>query len=198
MLGEIKRKLKWVYSKIRSYVLIKQAKFQAMFSGGSFTYSSILRFDSPVRCDGLGIVTLEPSVQIGYIKAPKIGSGEVLLQARIPSSKITIGDGTTISNNVSIIACSEIKIGKKCQIGDLVVIYDCDFHEINPKSRNDTIGEVIPVQIGNNVWIGSRVMILKGVTIGNNSVIAAGSIVTKSIPNNSLAAGCPAKVIRDI
>ena len=91
-----------------------------------------------------------------------------------------------------------IAIGNKCQIGDLVAIYDSDFHEISPATRNRSTGPSAPVRIGNNVWLGSRVMVLKGVAIGDNSVIAAMSVVTKSVPPNSLAAGIPAKVIRSI
>jgi maltose O-acetyltransferase len=60
------------------------------------------------------------------------------------------------------------------------------------------VGTIKPVSIGNNVWIGSRVMILKGASIGDNSVIAAMSVVTSAIPANCVAAGVPAKVIRKI
>lgn len=113
-------------------------------------------------------------------------------------SNISIGAGTTTSNNISIVACSKISIGENCQIGDLVTIYDCDFHEINPETRNNSVGEIIPVEIGNNVWLGSRVMVLKGVNIGDHCVITAGSIVTTSIPERTLAAGIPARINRKI
>jgi maltose O-acetyltransferase len=58
--------------------------------------------------------------------------------------------------------------------------------------------EIVPVKIGDNVWIGHDVTIMKGVTIGENSIIATGSIVTKDVPHNSIAAGNPAKVIGEI
>jgi maltose O-acetyltransferase len=79
-----------------------------------------------------------------------------------------------------------------------VAIVDADFHEINPATRDNSAGEVRPVTIGNNVWIGSRVMVLKGASIGDNSVIAAMSVVTSAIPANCVAAGIPAKVIRHL
>ena len=79
-----------------------------------------------------------------------------------------------------------------------MAIYDCDFHEINPESRNASVGQILPVSIGDNVWLGSRIMVLKGVSIGSHSVIAAGSIVTQSIPSRCIAAGIPAKVIKKI
>ncbi len=59
-----------------------------------------------------------------------------------------------------------------------------------------SVGPVEPVTIGNNVWLGSRVTVLRGVTIGTNSVVGAGSVVTRSIPANSIAVGAPAKVVR--
>ena len=75
---------------------------------------------------------------------------------------------------------------------------DADFHEINPDTRNRSVGLVKPVSVGDNVWIGSRVMILKGASIGDNSIIGAMSLVTSSIPANCVAAGVPAKVIRQL
>ena len=125
-----------------------------------------------------------------------MGSGEILLQARRRTAKIVIGSGTATSNNVSIIAMESIEIGSHCRIGDMTSIMDCDFHEVSPLTRDESPGVVAPVRLGDHVWIGSRVIILKGVTIGNNSVIGAGSVVTRSIPADSLAAGIPARVIR--
>jgi acetyltransferase-like isoleucine patch superfamily enzyme len=87
-----------------------------------------------------------------------------------------------------------IVIGDDCLIGDFTAIMDCDEHRIGPGSpvRKE------PVTIGRNVWIGRNCLILPGADIGENSVIAAGSVVTHSIPSNSLAAGVPARVIREI
>ncbi|HEY9175929.1 MAG TPA: DapH/DapD/GlmU-related protein [Verrucomicrobiae bacterium] len=99
---------------------------------------------------------------------------------------------------MTLVANERIVIGDGCQIGDQVAIYDCDFHEINPATRNRSCGPTQPVSVGNNVWLGSRVMVLKGVNIGDNSVVAAMSVVTKSIPPNSVAAGVPAKVVRSL
>jgi maltose O-acetyltransferase len=157
-----------------------------------------VRFNVPVRGEGEGILIIGNSNSFGYSPAPRLGTGEILLQARQSNTTITIGEANAFSNNISIVANEQITIGNKCQIGDLVSIYDCDFHEINPATRNRSAGLTKPVIIGNNVWLGSRVIVLKGVTIGDNSVIAAASVVTKSIPANCIAAGNPAKVIRTI
>ena len=138
------------------------------------------------------------SNSFGFRAAPRLGTGEILLQPRSPDAEILIGDRNMTSNNLSILANRRITIGNDCLIGDLVVISDCDFHEISPANRNRGAGPTAAVSIGNNVWLGSRVMVLKGVIIGDNSVVAAMSVVTKSIPADSLAAGVPARVIRSI
>jgi acetyltransferase-like isoleucine patch superfamily enzyme len=157
-----------------------------------------VKADVPVRIDGNGTVIFGEGVHLGYHEAPRMGSGEILVQARRRTAKIVIGSGTATSNNVSIIAMESIEIGTDCRIGDMTSIIDCDFHEVSPLTRDEGSGAVAPVRLGDHVWIGSRVIILKGVTIGNNSVIGAGSVVTRSIPADSLAAGVPARVIRDL
>lgn len=84
-------------------------------------------------------------------------------------------------------------------IGPNTIIVDSDFHSIwPPENRCNTMGyeNDKAVTIGKNVWIGMNCIILKGVTVGENSVIAAGSIVTKDIPPNVLVGGNPAKIIR--
>jgi maltose O-acetyltransferase len=152
----------------------------------------------PIRVDGSGHVAIGEGVMLGYLPAPRLGSGEILLQARGAESRISIGKNTATNNNISIVAMKSITIGDDCLIGELVTIVDCDFHEINPISRKHSAGEIAPVVIGNNAWLGSRVMVLKGVTIGDNTVVAAGSVVTKSLSANVIAAGIPAIVVRQI
>ncbi|MBQ3129797.1 MAG: hypothetical protein IJC23_02770 [Bacteroidaceae bacterium] len=73
------------------------------------------------------------------------------------------------------------------------VIADGDFHIDDPR-----VGEPKPVRISNNVWLGYGVIVMKGVTIGENSIIGMNSVVTKDIPANSIAAGSPAKVIKQL
>lgn len=155
-----------------------------------------VRLNVPVRGEGEGALIIGNGNLFGYRTAARLGTGEILLQARQLGATITIGEANWFSNNVSIVANQQISIGDRCAIGDLASIYDCDFHEINPATRYHSTGLTKPVIIGNNVWLGSRVIVLKGVTIGDNSVIAAGSVVTKPIPANCIAAGNPARVIR--
>ncbi len=88
-----------------------------------------------------------------------------------------------------------IQIGDGTLIGHSVVIATIN-HGLAPEKRHDNIPS--PVIIGKNVWIGSNVTVLPGVTIGENSVVAAGAVVTKDVPANVIAAGVPARIIRKI
>ncbi|MGL4772657.1 MAG: glycosyltransferase [Clostridium sp.] len=145
--------------------------------------------------NGDGIVEIGENVILGYDLSPHFEGCNIMLQARYAGSKISIGKNTIFSNDVNIISVEEISIGEKCLIGDRVTMIDCDFHEINPDRRFNSIGRHKAVIIGNNVWVGSGVTILQGVTIGDNAVIGANSVVTKSIPMNAVVGGNPAKVI---
>lgn len=100
-------------------------------------------------------------------------------------------DNVFINEGSKIICLKKINIGNNCMIGHQVFIIDTDYHGFD---GNGVITE--PIEIGNNVWIGARVMVLKGVNIGDNSIIGAGSLVNKNIPSNSIFAGNPAKFIR--
>lgn len=164
---------------------------------GTIQVGHKVRLNVPVRADGRGTLEIGNHVSLGYALAPRLGNGEILLQARDFGSSISIGEKTTFSNNVTLVARKQIQIGKMCLIGDGVSIIDADFHEVNPERRSEP-GLVRPVCIGDNVWIGSRVMVLKGVNIGDHSVIAAGAVVTTDIPPRSLAGGIPARVLKTI
>lgn len=98
-----------------------------------------------------------------------------------------------INENVQITCASRVTIGKGCAIARDVIIRDYDAHTI--ESPGFEIKK--PINIGNHVWIGTRAMILKGVTIGDGAIIAAGSIVTKDVPPYCVVAGIPAKVVKE-
>jgi len=108
-------------------------------------------------------------------------------------SKISIGNNTLISN--FCILDGDIKIGNNVIFGPFChLISDTHNYEKDiSKGKGST-----PIIIGNNVWVASNVKILRGVNIGDNCVIGAGSVVNKNIPNNSMASGIPAKIIRKI
>lgn len=105
-------------------------------------------------------------------------------------AEVSIGGGTHI-NPRTVIYCSErVSIGERCAISWDVQIMDSDHHEVVGSSPTQ------PVTIGNHVWIGSRVTIVKGVTISDDAIIAAGSVVTKDVPPKTLVGGNPARIIR--
>lgn len=115
---------------------------------------------------------------------------------------IHIGKNVEINTNCVFLDCNRITIGNNCGIGPSVQIYAVT-HPVKASERlpeTSTFWKSFsaPVTIGNNVWIGGSAIILPGVTIGDNSTIGAGSVVTHDIPSNCLAAGNPCKVIRKL
>lgn len=110
---------------------------------------------------------------------------------------IHIGNNFTGNFNLTILDIKEVYIGDNVMIGPNTLITTVG-HPITPKGRRDHLAQASTVRIGDDVWLGGNVTILPGVTIGNNVVIGAGAVVTKDIPDNSLAVGVPAKVIKEI
>ena len=116
------------------------------------------------------------------------------------NADISISDGATLEigsgyvNHGARIHCfSNIKIGEQVYIGDDVAIRDSDGHEIIGAEKPMSM----PIVIEDHVWIGAKVTILKGVTIGEGSVVAAGAVVSKDVPPHTLVAGVPAKVVKE-
>ena len=109
---------------------------------------------------------------------------------------VSIGSGTYANMNLTLIDDWKITIGKNVLIGPNVTLCTTG-HPIDSKHRGDGMYS-FPITIGDNVWLGGNVMVLPGVTIGENSVIGAGSVVTKDIPANVVAFGTPCKVYREI
>lgn len=107
-------------------------------------------------------------------------------------TRINIGDNTSIGDRTEIHAGQAVNIGLNCNISWDVCIMDRDYHKFNSPT------EIIkPVNIEDNVWIGCNCLIMKGVTIGEGAVVAAGSVVTKDVPPKTVVGGNPAKVIKE-
>ena len=111
----------------------------------------------------------------------------------LPGGHLEIGSRVLINYGSSIVASNHVKIGDHVLIGTHVMVMDCDFHRVEDKEW-DTNGE--PIILEDRAWLGNRSIILKGVTIGHDSVVAAGSVVTKDVPPRTVVAGNPARVVR--
>ncbi len=121
-----------------------------------------------------------------------------ILRTLRKGATITIAQSTGLSG-VTLCAAQSIQIGAECLIGADVLIIDTDFHALKPEGRRynkkyEDVG-VRPVVIQDNVFIGTRAIILKGVTIGENAVVGAGAVVSQDVPDNCIVAGNPAKII---
>lgn len=110
---------------------------------------------------------------------------------------LEIGESAFINYGCSIAANQLVRIGAECNIGTYCIMMDNDFHRLEPERRKER-PQSKPIILEDNVWLGARVIVLRGVTIGEGSVIGAGSIVAKNIPPRSLAVGMPARVIRKL
>ena len=125
-----------------------------------------------------------------------IVNDDVMIQTK---GKLIIGEQFGINSYSRIVAHEKIEIGNNVTIGQMVSILDHD-HHYEMKNQNLQLDgyDTAPVKIGNNVWIGDKATILKGVTIGNNVVVGANTLVNKDIPDNSVAGGVPVRVLKKL
>lgn len=154
---------------------------------------------APVLSQGAGTVSFGKNVHVGLDYDTDFWTSYVFLNPRNPESKIEIGEGSWVGNH--FVAISEgpgIFIRKNVLIGTHVEVYDSDFHAVNVRTRLQSDAKRSAVKIGNDVWIGNNVTILKGTEIGEHSVVAAGAVVSGKFPPNVVLGGVPAKVIRQI
>ncbi|HKV84526.1 MAG TPA: acyltransferase [Ktedonobacterales bacterium] len=110
-----------------------------------------------------------------------------------PGGVVEIGDRVFINYGVSISAHRLVRIGNRCQIGNWSMLMDNDYHWSEDPRKP---GPSAPIILEDDVWLGARVIVLKGVTIGRGAVIGAGSVVTRCVPPRSVAVGAPARVVR--
>lgn len=155
-----------------------------VFFGGS-TFFSRCKDSAITIGSGCRFMSLKTGNLVGLYHRCMLSTGNV-------GAKLTIGNGCSFSG-VSIWCFKSITLGDNVRVGANVTIMDGDAHQDDPRS-----GANAPVVIEDNVWIGAGVIVLKGVRIGRNSLVGAGSVVTKDIPANSVAAGNPCKVIKTI
>jgi galactoside O-acetyltransferase len=157
---------------------------------------------------GNGEIIIEGTVSFGYYPSPSFYNGYIHIEARNKDSIVQFGNKTHINNNCVFISEGDcvfisegegIFIGDDVLIGHNVLIVDSDFHPVAIDKTYDPLNiKTARVIIHNNVFIGSEVKILKGVKIGENTVIGCGSVVTKSFPPNVIIAGNPAKIVKEL
>jgi galactoside O-acetyltransferase len=188
----------WIFSKIKQlcFVLLRIKKYEVL-SDCKRVFGKPIKYH-PLLLQGKGKISFGTNVQIGVISAPNYYSHYSYLDASEEKSEIIFGNNIAISNSFSIECCTKVSIEDDVLIGDSCSIIDNDGHNLAADQRNSGSAQSKEVRICKNVFLGSNVTILKGVTIGENSIIGSRSVVTKNIPKNVIAAGNPAKVIRNL
>ena len=172
-------------------------KYQALSTCRRVTGKGIVH--QPVLLLGSGAIVIGRDVRFGWPTSPEFHTGYLHLEAAVPDAVIEIGDEAEINNNAYIKSeGAGIHIGARALLGSNVQILDSDFHDLHPDRRRGGRPAMAPVHLEENVFIGDGTKILKGVTIGRDSVVGAGSVVTRSIPAGVIAAGNPARVVRDL
>jgi maltose O-acetyltransferase len=172
-------------------------KYQVLSTCTRVSGSPVRR--QPLLLMGPGRIDIGERVQFGWETSQGFHTGYCHVEASTPGASVQIGDEAEINNDVFIKSEGPgIVIGARALLGSRIVIYDSDFHELDPRRRRGGTPAMGRVELGENAFIGDRVMILKGVTIGADSVVGAGSVVTSSIPSGVIAVGNPARVVREL
>jgi len=168
--------------------------FEPMLRSRCTSVGKNLRTDGDIPLiSGSGKIIIGDNVKIGnrnaWIVSPNL----------YECPELIIGDDTVINYQVGISVECKVEIGKGCVIAGETMIFDNNSHSISyTNNRTMTKGDVGPIKIDDNVWVGMRSMILKDVSIGKGSVVAAGSVVTKDVPPMTLVGGNPARIIKKI
>jgi acetyltransferase-like isoleucine patch superfamily enzyme len=197
----------FVFTQIRRY------RLQIFMIFSNFVSIAILKgknikFGSKIRFIGIPYFQRSPNtkIEIGnncVFRSDKTSNligikGRCIISTFGSTSSIYIGNNCGFSGTV-IGAKTMIYVGNNVLCGANTVITDFDWHPVDPIMRHTTIGvKSAPIFIMENVWLGLNVVVLKGVTIGENSIIGPNSVVVKDIPANVVAAGNPCKVIKSI
>lgn len=166
-------------------------------------------FGPGLRVFGLPIIAVAPqsvltvghrATLISVSAFSEIGVAHAcVLRTLDAGSRLSVGDDVGMSG-CSIVASESVTIGDRVLLGADVIVADTDFHPVRPEGRRWSRRGVAraPITIEDNVFLGARSIVLKGVTIGADSVIAASSVVTRDIPPGVVAAGTPARVVGTI
>jgi len=189
-----------IYIFVSNLLLSPLRKFKlqvhARLNGGRIVIGKNIRFHHPICFQGKGTIIIKDHVTFGYHLAGS-NDNRIILQARFVDSKIIIGEHTQIMNGCELFSTALISIGNHVLLGAGVKIMDSDFHEVDPLSRMSP-GESSPVIIHNNCGVGIDAILLKGSELGENTVIAAKSLVHSHLKSNTIYGGNPARLIKKI
>lgn len=151
------------------------------------------------RINQIAVTDTQEALRQIYALAPNIAND---VEFYFPITNIEnpnnlyIGEGTFINLNFTILSAGKVTIGKNCFLGPNTQLYTPNHHPRNKVLRRAGWQYDLPITIGDDCWFGGSVIVLPGVTIGDNVVVGAGSVVTHDIPSNTVVAGNPAKPIR--
>jgi len=196
--------------------ILERAQLRLLFLFSSWAGYPILRlcgvaFGKELSLAGLPIISKFPGSTISIGSRVVLCSSSIatalgvnhpaILRTLTKNATIEIGDDVGMSGG-SICAGRHVAIGARSMLGANVMIADTDFHDFSQTERRyagvpkDNL--FMPTLIDENVFLGANTIVLKGVKIGKNSVIGAGSVVTRDIPENVIAAGNPCKIIKEL
>jgi acetyltransferase-like isoleucine patch superfamily enzyme len=172
-------------------------KYRVLSSCPNVTGSAIEL--QPVLFVGAGEIVLGDGVQFGWRRSPLFYTGYCHVEVARADARIELGDRVEFNNNAMLKSEGPgIRVGRDALFGAHVEIFDSNFHDLDPRRRHGGQARMAAVDVGENTFVGMSVKILKGVTIGADSVIGAGAVVTTSIPAGVIAAGNPARVVREL
>jgi acetyltransferase-like isoleucine patch superfamily enzyme len=174
---------RWSLSRLGSIRAVLNARRQL---GRQGKVAQTVRVYGKVRCTAYGeLIIGERTRLFGTIVPIELAAG--------PRAKLAIGQRCSINYGVSIGATTSIQIRNDCYIGQYSIINDSDYHGIEDRKARPLAD---PVVLGDRVWLGARVIVLRGVHIGDDAVIGAGSVVLKDVPPRTVSLGHPARVVR--
>jgi acetyltransferase-like isoleucine patch superfamily enzyme len=159
-----------------------------------------LRYRSRLQTDGLCFICPGVKLEIGRRAVLRVGRWAWIghgCKIRVHEGEVSIGAKTVIGQECTISAYQHVSIGRECILADRVMLIDFD-HGVVEVERPIRLQGIYKrdVNVGHNVWMGYGACVLRGVTVGDNSIVGTYAVVTKSAPANAVLAGVPARVIR--
>lgn len=178
---------------VRVILLLRLVKFGINFLVTRFYLRKCNSLGKIVFTKGWPKIINKGHIQIGNLVRIWSSVNRVRLSVT-KGGRLEIGNNTRI-NGSTISVQNSVRIGNDCRIAPHVIIMDGDFHDVNDRLAN---GKSSAITIKDHAWVSTRAMILKGVTIGEGAVVAAGSVVTKDVADYTMAGGVPAKFIKKL